>query len=305
MELASLTLRAWYSGHFCPLFHADARPRTIESYLDTVAVWERATKNPPVGAIDPLALATFRAASKNPTTAAKHCRQLNAMLAKLGPPGPRNRDALGILETTPWIRPPRGQNRLPFIPRDEHIVKLLTDGPRDLALFAATAALTGSRATAIRGLTRAAFDFNAQCVRFPSETDKRRGERLKPIPNVLLKWWERHGNAAKRWRITRHPFNRRFKRWTDKLGISPLRPHDLKRWWAAQLIRAGASPWCVKYALDHAQTDVTGIFYLQPFDELAEMVDKIELPAAFTEGIDNVESTQEPETSNQQIAEAE
>jgi hypothetical protein len=61
-----------------------------------------------------------------------------------------------------------------------------------------------------------------------------------------------------------------------------LRPHGLKRWWGAQLIRPKATPWCIRFALDHAQRDVTGLSYIDPFDELAGPVDQVALPEVFT-----------------------
>lgn len=285
MHLDGMTLRRWYEELFIRLFHADARPRTIESYRYTISAWEKHTPNPPVDRIDPLALANFRAAFPNKATAAMHCRQLNAMLTKLGPPGYRNRDALGLIANVPWLKPPSPQKRLPLIPHDEQIAAMVQLAPADLALFTVTAALTGSRQTAIRFLTPANIDIPGQFIRLPADTDKRNCERKKPVPKVVLKWWDRFGEQSSRWRVQRSSFARRWNYWTAHVGAAPLRPHGLKRWWAAQLIRSGATPWAVRYALDHAQRDVTGIHYLAPFDELAGLVDRVPLPPAFTEDL--------------------
>jgi len=90
------------------LAHADARTRTLESYAGTLAAWTRLTGDPPIEQITPVLLAQWRSQlAGSSATVAKHCRQLNVLLAKLGPPGPWNRDAVGVLPTTPWVKPPR------------------------------------------------------------------------------------------------------------------------------------------------------------------------------------------------------
>lgn len=282
-KLCDMRLRDWYLTHFVPLFQADARPRTIESYLTTITMWELHTPNPPLDDLSPILMAEFRSRlAGSAATVAKHCRQLNAILTKLGPPGPHNRDALGLLNQSPWCKPPRAPVRIRPIPTDADLDAFMHYAPPDLQLFTVTAATTGARQTAVRGLTAFHIDPQAQIIRYTAECDKRRQERLKPIPQLLITWWRLYGHLADRWKSTRWWFSARWRRTTTRAHTPQLKPHGLKRWWAARLIRQGASPWCVKFALDHAQRDVTGIHYLQPFDELAGLVDKIPWPASFT-----------------------
>jgi integrase len=284
LDITSLRLRAWYLEHFAPMFHDDARPRTIELYLTTIKHWESITGNPPLVTITQVELAQFRTGLKcGAATKAKHCRILNAMFAKLGPPGPHNRDALGLLPSSLWCRPPRIPKRTHAIPRDDQIDNLMHIAPPNLQLFLVTAALTGSRQTAIRALKPTSLDARGQLIHFPADTDKTGQERIKPIPQVLLTWWREHGHESLRWNIRRETFNTKWKRHATRAGCPHLTPHTLKRWWGARLIRSGATPWCVKFALDHVQNDVTGMHYLNPSDELAGLVDHIPLPASFTE----------------------
>lgn len=279
---AQTRLRAWYEQHYCPLFHADVRPRTIEAYRETLQHWEQLTPNPVLTEITQLTVATFRAALPgSAANQAKHCRHLNAILTKLGPPGPHNRDALNLLPMIPWARPPRIMQKNKLIPTDQDISRFLINAGPDLQLFLITAACTGARQTAVRMLTPTRIDPAAQIIRYDPETDKRRTERIKPIPAVLIDWWKVCGHLHLRWHIQRSSFNRRWKRTATRAKTPTVTPHNLKRWWAARLIRAGATAWCVRYALDHAQRDVTGIHYLEPFDELAGLVNSISLPAIF------------------------
>ncbi|HMO86908.1 MAG TPA: tyrosine-type recombinase/integrase, partial [Lacipirellulaceae bacterium] len=243
----------------------DSSPDTIAQYLSTLRVWERVTHNPTIDKLDPITLAGFRVdCPGSPATVAKHCRHLNHLFAKLGPPGPRNRDALGLLTVAPWIKPPRHEQQQPRIPADDDVARFVARAPDDLALFAVLAATTGSRNTAIRRLTPDAIDRAGQFLRFPAHTDKRRQERLKPIPALTLRWLTQHERQLARLKINASSFGARWRRWALKVGTPTLRPHGLKRWWGAQLIRAQAPPWCTRYALGHAQRDVTGLAYINP-----------------------------------------
>jgi integrase len=284
IDTATMRLRDWYQHHFVILFHADAQPGTIESYLGTINHWERLTDNPPLNAIDQLTVARFR--NTIPGTAdnrAKHCRQLNAMFAKLGPPGPRNRDALAILHQIPWARPPKTFKKKKMIPTDNELDAFMRTAKPDLQLFMVTAACTGARQTAVRMLSATRVDARALVIRYDAATDKRHIERLKPIPEIVLTWWRRWGHESERWKIRRNSFNQRWRRTLTKINAPHLTPHSLKRWWAARLIRHGANQWTVQYALDHVPHDVTGMAYLEPFDQLAELVNQIPLPTTFME----------------------
>lgn len=283
MDLSRLTLPEWYEGTFVFLFHADARPGTIEQYRNTLAIWKRVSGDPPILDIDQLTLAKFRAtAPGQAATVAKHARHLNHLLSKLGPPGPRNRDALDLLPRTPWCKPPRPENRKLRIPHNDELETFVSHAPLDLALFAVVAATTGSRNGAVRSLRRDNIDAAGQFVRFPAETDKKRGERTKPIPRITLTWLTKYARLMEKWARNPSNFAKKWNASARQCGTPLLRPHGLKRWWGATLVRAHASPWCIKFALDHAQNDVTGLHYLDSFDELAGLVDKIELPASFT-----------------------
>ncbi len=46
-------------------------------------------------------------------TVNKHLTAVAAILGKAGPPGTRNRDALGIISVAPWVRPLKEPRRAP------------------------------------------------------------------------------------------------------------------------------------------------------------------------------------------------
>ena len=286
MNLKTITLREWYAETFVQLFHADARSRTIEAYLSTIAVWERVTSNPAITSVDQFAAASFRThCPGRAATISKHCRHLNHLFAKLGPSGPHNRDALGLVDSVPWFKSPRVEIGEPNVPDDAALEAFIMEARKPLALFCVLAATTGSRQTAIRLLSLNACECANQIIRFPSSTDKRGRARVKPVPAITVQWW--NSVSERSWPASRSGFAAAWRKAAAAAGVPQLRPHGLKRWWGNRLIRAGASPWCVKFALDHSQSDVTGLHYVNSFDELATLVNEIELPPAFAERLNS------------------
>ena len=106
---AALTLVSFFREYFARLYLDDARPRTFVAYEETLRHWKWVTGDPslPFGTA---VLAAFKVELHKALSAAtvnKHLRQVNAVLAKCGPAGPGNRDALGLIDATPWTRPLR------------------------------------------------------------------------------------------------------------------------------------------------------------------------------------------------------
>jgi len=95
---------------------------TISEYVTSVEYYLRIVGDPPLDQINPLLNAKFLNGLKTQglanETIRKHCRHLNAIFAKAGPPGPRIRDALGLLHHAPWVKPPQTYKKLPREIRD-------------------------------------------------------------------------------------------------------------------------------------------------------------------------------------------
>lgn len=115
--LAPLSL--FYARYFRVARLGELSPRTIEKYDSTIATWARLTGDPPLAEITMQTLLAFREALRasagkqpgtlrSPNTIRGTLMHLQAVLDKAGPPGPRNRDAAGILSgPVPWVRRPR------------------------------------------------------------------------------------------------------------------------------------------------------------------------------------------------------
>jgi integrase len=132
---SELTVPLFYESRYRPNYHAQASPKTVQRYRDTLKHW--ATRvGPSVRLVDlltqPGLLQGFKGALLAPPadppqdsrqlslfadepppgastlaigTANCHIRQLNAILAKAGPRAPKNRDALCVLPELLWVKP--------------------------------------------------------------------------------------------------------------------------------------------------------------------------------------------------------
>ena len=286
----SITLRGWYEQQFVSMFHADASPRTVVEYQATLNLWELLTGDPSLGEITSLTLAQFRASlakmpgrkssTASPATVNKHLRQLNHLLAKAGPAGSHNRDAVGILEVSPWVKALKTYQKRPVAASLDAITKFYRACPDDWwRAFVVVAFHSGSRCYAIDNLSESDLDFASRRMLFRADFDKRRIERTKPMSACVV----RHlvplrGCGMLRWPKCNTEF---YKAWRDieqRAGLTDaeqFRPHSLKRACGTQLASAGASTWAVKYMLDHAQTDVTGCSYVDPLDGLESIVNRL------------------------------
>lgn len=297
MDPASLTLRAWYELHFVVLFHADARRRTIDEYAATINHWERLTCNKPLAAISAMDLAQFRSALAERLavpTVNKNLRHLNHLLAKAGPPGPHNRDALNLLPMAAWAKQLRTFQRRPRAAGLSAIgafYRVCTD-PWWRA-FVVCAFHLGSRVTALIHVRDADVDWGRRLITLRAEHDKRRCERVKPMSAAVVRHLiELRGCGLLQWPRSKTAFYYAWHRLERLAGFADddrFTPHALKRACGTQLARAGVSPWAVRYMLDHAQRDVTGSHYIDPLDELRSVVDLLPDPSRKVLSCPNVE----------------
>ena len=118
------TLTKFFEEHYRPKILFDAAEETVRDYRTTLRRWELLTGSPPLNLITSDTMGRFRDALlkmrgqrvgtlMSVNSVRSKLRNLNALLAKAGPPGPRNRDAMGFIEQVPWARPPREQLGIP------------------------------------------------------------------------------------------------------------------------------------------------------------------------------------------------
>jgi integrase len=287
MDPKILTLRAWWRDHFVVLFQPDVSTRTLVEYAATLNLWEMLTANPTLQAITSIDLANFRGkaiAYRSPSTVNKHLRHLNHLFGKAGPPGPGNRDAIGLVDRTPWVKPLRTLQHLPR-PASLEAIRLMyhvsDNFMQDLLVVLYN---TGSRITAVLNLLQSDVDVVGKSLRFRAAFDKRGVERRKPLSRYVLTRLvsrRRPAGAVFELRSSLRQFYRHWHVTQDAAGLideQRFTPHGLKRACATELSKI-ASPWAVRYMLDHAQSDVTGGHYVNPLDELRDVVERLPQPA--------------------------
>lgn len=286
MDPNKLTLRTWHDQFFVALFQPDVRPRTHEEYSATLNHWERLTCNPKIQKITALDVAEFRgklASEKKPATVNKNLRHINHLLAKAGPAGPHNRDAMNLISTVPWAKALRTFQRRPSAASMEAVRLFYKACPTDWwRAWVACAFHLGSRCHALSNLKECDVDFASRQAIFRAEFDKRRTERVKPLSTCVVQHLvPLRGKGLLATTKTKTAFYKAWHRIENDACLTPeqkFTPHALKRACGTQLARAGASTWAVKYMLDHAQTDVTGCSYIDPLNELTHLVELLPSP---------------------------
>lgn len=308
MDASSFTLGVFFARRYLPTFLVGASERTIVEYRTSLAKWAKLTRDPALVECGVDDLATFkarlielagrRAAKLAAATANKHLRHVQAVIGKAGPPGPHNRDALGVITAMPWVRPLRAPVRSPrSLPLDvlgriysaADVATLpIVDDVKPATWWRSLIACAynlGFRRGAWLRLDVDCIDWAAALVRLPAELDKLDRDRVKPCNQVaiahLLKVRRDRGLLFP-WPHAGISFDRTWHRLQAAAGLPRAEQftfHDLKRTCGTQLA-AIASPWQVRYMLDHSQPDVTGL-YVDPLPELRSVVERMPQPGAF------------------------
>jgi integrase len=310
VDATSLTLGAFFARRYLPTYLAGASERTIVEYRTSLAKWAELTGDRPLDAITVEDLAAFktkllelhgrRAATLAAATANKHLRHIHGVLGKAGPAGPRNRDALGLIAAAPWVRPLKAPVRAPRSIPLETLGRIYAAAdvatlPAGLEVRACTwwrsliacAYNLGFRRGAWLRVESQHIDWTGHLVTVPAELDKCGRDRRKPANDVAMRHLLRVRTAQRRlfpWPHAGISFDRQWRRLQLAAGVRApdlYKFHDLKRTCGTQLAPI-ASPWQVRYMLDHAQPDVSGL-YVDPLPDLRRVVEAMPQPTAFSE----------------------
>lgn len=335
LAAAELPLEDYFERIHAPVFLSAARPGTLKRNRETISHWRRLTRNPGLRYIDAETLAVFKSRMLNPAafdrpagrrtpqltmfadpppppaaeharplsraTVNLHLRQVMSILNKAGPPGPKNRDALGILESAPWTRPLRQYKRRPRNVKDDLLEAVYRacsvarlpaiDGVRAEHWWKAlvvAALVVGYRKGGLLSIQWTAVDWDESLVRLEAEGDKCWTEREKPVPRIVLQHLLRIRSAHElifHWPHSEATFYRQWRAIQQAAGIPPegrIKIHDLKRACGTRYAAMKASPWCVQMMLDHSAIQ-TASAYINAEDEAREAVERFPLPAAFGE----------------------
>jgi len=294
------TLVSFYRSYYKPMRLSDVRPRTIERYEDAVRRWALVTGDPALEEITAETLLKFRQFLEkfnlSPVTVTSYLKHVQAVLDKAGPPGPRNRDAAGILDKLPpAIRLPKIPATFPRIVPDEHLVLVYraagcmttpvvppVAAPAWWRALLAVARSTGLRRSTLFSMRMAMIDWEARELRLPAEILKGNRPQTVHLCPIAIE----HLGGIRNGRELVFPldccmseWHRRFHKLQDAAGL------DRKDHFGLQTIRKTvgtllwrSSPAAAQLALGHASSKTTQGHYVEPGGIVAEALDKLPQP---------------------------
>ncbi|MCP5113971.1 MAG: hypothetical protein GY953_24320 [bacterium] len=206
-----MELLDFFTSYYSPVCLGDAEVRTFEAYRDALAHWVRICGRRSLSGVtavvlrqfaDGLKATRYRGRSLSVSTVRKHLRHIQAILDRAGPAGPRCRDAAGILQQVPWIRPPREQiqERSPAPVADiarfyrsatQHARLPVLPDVKPAAWWRAvisTICSTSLRIGQVTAIPMAAVDWNASLLRLPASVSRKsKRTETKPLHIVALR----------------------------------------------------------------------------------------------------------------------
>lgn len=199
------TLNCFFRSVYVPLFLKGKDKRTLAEYRQTISLVVEILDDPTVNEINLLRNQFVeelqnRGAADN--TVAKHCRQLNAVFAKLGPKGPRNHDATGRMKYAPHWPLPVLKTKDPKRVSDDEFQALYTafdhqdDYPKHLPkkqryvywqTIMEFVAVTALRREAVLGIEWRNINAKELYLVVEMDVDKKDKKRVKPLTESLLR----------------------------------------------------------------------------------------------------------------------
>ncbi len=293
----------------------DASKETVKIYRDSLRLWILVTSDPPLAEVDVTLLARFknclaemrglkRGTAMSPNTIRKHLRNIQVLLDKAGPPGPKNRDALGFIAgPVPWTKPPRSDNDDPrFIPLEiignVYQAAICMDEPRIEGIrppdwwraLLVTAYCTQLRRRSLFELLWDEVDFSKGLMVLSPKRMKARRRHIVHMNKAVVAHLKKILNPSKPrelvfpWPYTEGWFHRCFHRLQNEAGVPEkdhFGLHDLRRT-AATILREGG-PSAAQLALGHTAMSTTQNHYVNAGSSgiVGRALDSMPLPPAF------------------------
>jgi len=298
MNRLSEFLRMSYAPTF---LYGQKSYRTIEEYVGAICKYIKYTGDPKLTELNAQNHAKFfqgvRSEKLSEHTIRKYCQHLNTVWSKAGPPGPRNRDALGYLKEAPWIRPPKPFLKLPREVLDSEADKLYEaisycsdcyEYPKYLDMelrpvywkaIILLVSTTAIRRKVVFNLQWKDFDIGYKYFVVPASLDKCRSERRKPVHPEVLRLLQaiRSEEKVLPWRHDHHKLDQIFHRLNEIAGIMPhLMLHDLKRYSLQLACRSGVDAATLQMLGDHSSLQTTVNHYVR--GNLENYVATVRLP---------------------------
>ena len=275
---------------YAPTFlYGQVKLRTIDAYLESIELFLKYVGDLRLDQLTPRNTVKFvqilnKIGLANETVR-KHCGHLNILFSKMGPVGHRNRDALGFLKITPWIKPPRAFLKLPREVLDAQVKNLYyacsqTSGCYEYPKYLDSALApkwwetliqltitTALRRQALLGLTWNAVDYGSRSLRISTDIDKVGRERIKPLHPVVLQALRTIRSDSPfllPWIHSKKKFYEIWHEINETAGIMPrLTLHDLKRYALQRAERSGVDATTLQALGDHSSLQTTTNHYVR------------------------------------------
>ncbi len=303
-----LTVSSFFEKQYKPMRMSDAAEGTHKLYVITVRRWILLTGDPPLAEVSNEMVARYRDAlmrmpngrggKLSPNSVRMHMTHLQAILDKAGPSGPRNRDAAGVIDKSPWAKPPRELVRVPQIVSTEQLeaVYAAADGamvpgvvgvrPSDWwRALLAVAYNTALRAGSLFAMRFDWIDWKRCELTIPPESMKTRRYQIVPLNEVAIEHLESIRTDRElvfEWNLSDEYRRKVFHDMQDAAGIERADHfglHALRRTAATALW--AHSPQAAQLVLGHSTIQMTRNHYVQGAGIVAEAVDSLPQPAAF------------------------
>jgi len=301
------TLSSFYSDVYEPRFLSDATEGTRVAYRCHVRAWSLLTADPPLEEIRNETVETFRDAMgklrgadkigrRSPNSVRSVMRSIGTLLSKAGPPGPRNRDALGLIDRVPWARPPRAVLKIPNTISIEVVDQLCrvvsaaerpqiegVKPPQWWKALIAVACSTGLRIGTLLALEMVEIDWKSGQLVISAEKMKARRPHLAYLNEAAL-----HELRAIRtdrrlvfpWPHCKRYFDQYLRGMQRRAGVPESERvtfHAIRRSFGTAL--AGVSLDLARLALGHQALQTTLGHYIGPVDALRAAVAQVPMPA--------------------------
>lgn len=307
-----MTVGKFLETYYLPTCLADGSDGQRDLYRIMVRRWAILTGDPAIDEINSAHMSRFRDCltkvrglkahlPMTPTTIAGYLRRLQTLLDKAGPPGPRNRDAAGIIERVPWIKPPRQSPKFPRIVSPETF-RLVYDGcvaaelPRVNGFKSAAwwrallivAKNTGLRRGTLLRMRMEHINWQSRKLVLPAELLKSSRPHVMPLNQeahehllAIRTSREKVFEWPHCWRYL-HTYLHKIQtaagiRKDDHFGL-----HDLRKTLASQLAKGSLA--AAQFALGHAASDVTLRNYVDSQTVLVDALENLPQPFASAAG---------------------
>ncbi|MGO8748332.1 MAG: tyrosine-type recombinase/integrase [Thermoguttaceae bacterium] len=304
------TLSHFYATYFTTVCLGETGQKSLRDYEQCVRDWVLVTNDPPLEEISTLTLSQYKKClqhrrGKDPgslmasATVRKHLLHIQTILSKAGPPGPRNRDAAGILAAVPWIRPPRVDLAFPKIVPLELLASVYLaaakmeypsfpgiDAPTWWRSLLAVTFNTGLRRRTLFELHMDDIEWQQSQILVPPRRIKSQRPTIVSLNAVAFE--HLHAMRTDREMIFPWPcvdltgFHRRFHELQDVAGVPPASQfglHNIRKTMASILWEE--SPQAAQFALGHARMGVTKANYVNGQAMVARALARLPQPDAF------------------------